>query len=328
MTRGKAFKRRRAICTILVGGLFLSTQVVAANEKDAGSTASAEVSMEVALVSRIHEIEFLDSSLENSVVFRPNVPYITEVQLFYKEHQLRLETDNLFDIGVDDDKGDSSYGNIKYSFSFEKNRYSVYYGNYKGFYVANQRDASGDFFVFDNIKTKRYGLEFVSYRSEPRMVTVNNRYPVNYNELPNYFGTVTYGLLFDVSTIKNIPSDPTDLSQIDNSQSIFFNNMELVTLAPFVGVIGRLASSSGYFIESGLNLGYGLQTREFDLDGIKTDDTDASLVGTFFASIGKTMRNNSAVGVLFSVESVEPTVGDYEFGIATVNTRIFVTFTF
>lgn len=174
----KISKRDYVVYKMLLVALFLSTEVVA-NEENIVPGESGDFSMEVAIISRTHELEFLDSSLENSVILRPNTPYILRAKLFTGEHELMIETDNISDIGVDDKKGKSSYTDIKYSGFFKENKYSAYYGEYKGFHVSGQRDTSGNFFVFDDIRTKRYGFEFISYKSEPKMLSVNNRFSVN-----------------------------------------------------------------------------------------------------------------------------------------------------
>ena len=280
------------------------------------------LSLELSVASRTHELEFLDRSLENSIIFKPNIAYVFQTGLTYKEQKIVLETDNLSDIGVDDEKGKSNYVDIHYSGFFNKKEYSAYYGRYEGFYVSGQRDPGGNYFVFDNINTKRYGFEYEVFKDEPRMISVNNKYSVNYKELPKRFFTLTYGLLFDVSYINNIPSDPAILSQISNSQFLFFNNLRLITLSPYGGLLGRL-SINGYFLEGGLNIGFGLQKQDFSLDGAARSEYDYSFVGDGFISAGSATPLGGVFGVKIGFASVEPSVDKNEFSIATVDVSLF-----
>lgn len=299
----------------------LAFEANAMNETDA-SDKSQNLSLQLSVGSRTHELEFLDNSLENSIIFRPNIAYIFRAGLTYKEQKIVLETDNLSDIGVDSKKGKSSYTDLHYSGFINKNQYSAYYGRYKGFYVAGQTDVSGNNFAFDDLNTKRYGFEYKSYGSEPRMTSVDNRNSQNYKELPEYFGTFTYGILFDVSNVNNVPSEPQILSQLNNSQYIFYNNLRLITLSPFGGLLGR-ASINGYYLESGLNIGFGLQKQDYGLDGVFKSGTDYSFTGDAFVTVGSVTPLGGIFGITFEVATVEPTVDDHEFSIATVDIRIF-----
>ena len=280
------------------------------------------LALQLSVNSRIHELEFLDSDFENSIIFKPNIAYIFQADLVYKDQKLVLETNNLSDIGVDDEKGESNYIDIHYSGFFNKDEYSAYYGRYKGFYVSGKRNASGDYFIFDEISTKRYGFKYKAYESEPRMISVDNKYSAKHKELPNKFGTLTYGLSFDVSYINNIPSEPAILSQIENSQFLFFNNLRLITVSPFIGALGRL-STNGYFLEGGIDVGFGPQKQDFELDGVVRSEYDYSLVADVFITAGGVTPLGGIFGIKFGAESVEPTVDENEFSIATIDISLF-----
>lgn len=303
--------------------LFLAlTNSVSANEDTKSPEEIEDFSLKFSVISRTHELEFLDRSLENYITFRPNTPYVFQAELFYKYHVLKLETDNISDIGINKRKGNSSYNDIEYTFFHKNAEFRGYYGVYSGFYVSGQRDSAGNYFDFKDMNTKRYGFEYKTYKTEPRMISVNNKFSANYSKLPKHFGTIVYGILFDVSSVNNMPSDPAILSQIQNSEFLFFNDIELVTLSPFAGGIGRFAINN-YFIEGGLNIGFGLQSQKFTLDSVNKSEIDYSLVGSAFVTLGTTINNNGIFGIRFAVESVEPSVEKNEFSIATVDASVF-----
>lgn len=310
----------------LVALLFLFAEAHASEngadivEKD---TVEKEIySVEFSVISRTHELEFLDRSFENYIIFQPNIPYIFQTKFYFWNQELVISTDNVSDIGMDDQKVHSNYKDIEYSGFISKYEYTAYYGRYKGFYVNGQRDSSGDYFNFDEISTKRFGLDVRVYGEEPLLYSVNNKYSNKPHSLPKLFGTYVLGFLYDVSDIKNIPGDPLLLSQINNSDLIFFNNLKLVTLAPYAGVIGRI-SIKGYFLEAGLNIGYGLQRQEVELDGVYEDHIDYSFVGLGFMSIGKTIHGNGTIGFNYSMDTVEPSVEKNELAVATVDLSLF-----
>ena len=297
----------------------------AAEEPVSGEKTDKEketVSLELSIISRTHELEFLDRALENYIIFQPDIPYVFQAKLFFLNQEIKIATDSVNDIGKESQKVDSSYSDLEYSGFIGDYEYSIYYGKYKGFYVEGQRDVSGDYFNFEEIKTKRYGIDVKIYGEEPRMLSVNNRYSNDPDKLPNLFGTYIFGILYDVSDIKNIPSDPAILSQINNSQFLFFNDLKLTTLSPYAGLIGRLAHD-GYFIEAGLSIGFGLQRQIVTLDGVTDDHWDYSFVGLGFASIGKKIHGNGTIGFYYSMDTVEPSVEKNEFAIATVDLSLF-----
>lgn len=286
------------------------------------SIGTETISLELSIVSRTHELEFLDRALENYIILQPNIPYVFQAKLFFLDQEIKIATDNVYNIGKDSEKVDSSYSDIEYSGFVSDYEYSIYYGKYKGFYVDGERDVSGNYFNFDEIRTKRYGLDVKIYGTEPRMLSVNNRYANQPDKLPSFFGTYILGLLYDVSDIRNVPSDPAILSQINNSQYLFFNDLKLTTLSPYAGLIGRL-SIDGYFVEGGLSIGFGLQQQVMTLNGVKVDHWDYSFVGLGFASVGKKIHGNGTIGFYFSADTVEPSVEKNEFAIATVDLSLF-----
>lgn len=301
--------------------LLISMSVSADNEGEPRQE-SADISAELSIISRTHELEFLDSTLEHRIHWQPSIPYVFQVALSYKSHTLRLSTDNVSDVGLDEERGNSKYSDIEYTFRHKNAEYRGYYGKYKSFYVSDQRDIAGDYFVFEDLKTKRYGFEYKAYREAPKMISINNRFSRDYGELPKTFGTIEYGLLFDVSSVNNVPSDPAVLAQINNSNYLFFNDIELITLSPFFGGLVRM-SHEGYFVEAGLSMGYGIQSQEYVLDGVKENETDYSFVGSGFITLGKVFSDNGVLGLSYVIESVEPSVEENEFAIGTIDASIF-----
>ena len=298
------------------------SSILLANEVTHGESESNTKTIQLSVISRTHELEFLDRSLENYVILKPNIPYVFQASFIYNNHLLTLETENISDIGVNDNKGVSSYYDIEYTYLYQNSEYRAYYSKYEGFYVSDQKDSSGNYFTFEDLATSRIGFEYKSYGTQPKMISVNNRYSNDFKKLPDAFGTFEYGVLFDVSNISNFPSSPDVLSQIDKSEFFFFNDLELITISPFVGGLGRIAIKS-YFIEGGLSLGFGIQSQKFTLDAVGKDEIDYSFVGSGFISLGKTILDNSVLGLSFSVKSVEPSVEKNEFAIATVDATIF-----
>jgi len=295
-----------------------------AGTKDEAKTEAIDLSLSLSVLSKHHELEFLDNALENYLIFKPNNAYIVKTVISYKNHDFLIESDELLDTGDDDSKGESMYLNLEYAKFIDQNKARVYYEKYDGFYVSGQQAPAGNYFVFEDINTKRYGLELTRYSKKPRLRHINN----GYQNIPKKrFWTAAYGLLFDVSYINNIPSDPTILSQINKSELLFFNDLKLITLSPFAGLLGRY-STNGYYIESGLNLGYGLQIRELKLNGITENENDYTLTGSLFLSLGKEFSDHDHLGISFQADSVEPSIGNNEFSIATLSTSLFYSISF
>lgn len=91
--------------------------------------------------------------------------------------------------------------------------------------------------------------------------------------------------------------------------------------APLIDEV--ICTYNGYFLEGGLNIGFGLQKQDFDLDGVARSEYDYSFVGDGFITAGSTTPLGGVFGIKFGFASVEPSVDENEFSIATVNASLF-----
>ena len=150
---------------------FTSAHAGTSNETQ---TEAMDLSLSLSVLSKRHELEFLDNALENYLIFKPNNAYIIKTLISYKHHDFLIESDELFDSGIYDLKGKSEYLNLEYAKYIDQDKAKVYYEKYKGFYVSGQQDLSGNYFVFEDITTKRYGLELTRYAKKPRIRHIKN----------------------------------------------------------------------------------------------------------------------------------------------------------
>jgi len=280
-------------------------------------------SVQASMVQRIHELEFLDSTLTESVIFRPNAPYVMRADISYDQHSFKLESSDLV-VGydVDAEKVGTEYTDIEYALNIFDEEYRVYYGEYQGFYVFGQTNSNGDFLNFPNIHTSRLGFIYRTYTSTPQMLTFATHPPGGFNSLPKTFGTSEYGLLIDISSISGIPSEPAVLAEITNSNLLFFNKMRMITLAPFAGLLGRYATEK-YYYEGGLSIGYGLQGRTYTLNNVRKTEVDMTMIGSGFFTAGRIISNSILLGLTVKIDTVSPSVDENEFSISTMDASMY-----
>lgn len=294
------------------------TAVSAKQEKD--------ISVLLSIASKKHEIEFWDSSFEYGVAFKPNNAYLIYSSINYNNKEFILAFQDFTETGVDDDKGDSDYLNLQFSHYLESFEIRYFYEKYKGFYVSNQRNPVGGYFVFPDIKTEHFGIELSYYSNTGpelfRMTSLIN----DDTDVVQKESSLVYGLLLDQASINDFPENAATLSQIRHSELIFFKDARLTTIAPFIGIVG-LRSEKDFFMQGGTKLGYGYQQQKYRKNGREKTRNDGSLTFSIFGGAGL-KYDNRAIGFFVRYDSVEPSIEDTEFTFSTYTLALYFMRTF
>ena len=90
-----------------------------------------------------------------------------------------------------------------------------------------------------------------------------------------------------------------------------------MTLSPFIGALGRY-SKNDYFIEGGLDVGWGVQSQNYELDGVEKKETTDSIFVAFLSSAGKWIPGYGVVGASMNVEGTSTAAENSQFFISDV----------
>lgn len=272
-------------------------------------------------------VDFMDPDTDETVEFMPNNAVMVGAYLKHSNSVYSIEMPDYSEISVEEGRGDSDYLSLEFQHAWDPDNtgipieMSLYYNWSRGYYIYNQTDASGNYFVFPDMEVTNYGMGFVFYPYKYKFKDKRKFLSAQKRDHLGKGATVIGLAQIDYVEMDGLPSDPAVLSQIDLSELIVIESAKMVSLGVGGAGVGFL-SYNRVFLEAGFGGVVGLADVEYEKLGVKDRNTDMLISLYMQGDIGWHF-DDSAFGIHGDISSNGWEIDDVSVGSSVSKTALY-----